>query len=325
MGAKNAHPPLAYEMSPLTLRLLSATSSYLLQHESFTNTLAALVPPSSSLLSPQLASFGDPPRQPEVKSSLFASTEPNLSSLMVMAGTSQAALLSELTTLLGADLVKALPLRTEAECALNAPASIVDIARVSVAVSTSEELSRILSLILNAPTIKVLRLVNSFASENPYRFCSLSASLGEGAHVCEIQLHLAQLLALRNEAHEDFFQTTLPLSPGEQQLYLDAFQDLSLNAYNLADTIPSQISSILSSSSIPNLRALTLLASPPFLSSGKLLLVASIKLAAPLLARAKRHHPRKQEDMLDFYTALRLRGLAYKMLKNYYRAVEYVL
>jgi hypothetical protein len=29
--------------------------------------------------------------------------------------------------------------------------------------------------------------------------------------------------------------------------------------------------------------------------------------------------------MLDFYTALRLRGLAYKMLKNYYRAVEYVL
>ena len=118
------------------------------------------------------------------------------------------------------------PLKGEARCVEKAVneydgdySKLVDVVRCSIVVDTEDQLEAVARALLdaNATSYRVVRLKNRFKDPlfNGYRDALYSISVrvvlaggGEIWHVCEVQLHLAAVLAHKEESHEyyEFFR-----------------------------------------------------------------------------------------------------------------------
>ncbi|GMI42929.1 hypothetical protein TeGR_g14659 [Tetraparma gracilis] len=140
------------------------------------------------------------------------------------------------------------PLKTEESCTRKVRDDyggkfrmLGDIVRGSIVVATEKNLKKMLDALLvgrseDGVTVKVVRLKNRFA--NPMftgiRDCLINIVLvyDGGSHCCEIQLHLAGILALKGACHRyyDFFREYFTGTAASYQIRLELFEKVDVGA-----------------------------------------------------------------------------------------------
>jgi tetratricopeptide (TPR) repeat protein len=164
---------------------------------------------------------------------------------------------------------------------------LCDVVRCSIVASSEEQLALFLTSLLEGrvESVAIVRLKNRFKYPmfTGIRDCliNVNISLPDGvAHVGEVQLHLAPILALKGRCHEyyDFFREFFVGNDASYKLRLDVFERLGSINDTIDTTIEDKIREILSGSDINKLEALDEISSESVLGDGDLSKLTNIRL-----------------------------------------------
>ena len=212
--------------------------------------IASRTLPLSLLLAPRFESFGDSPKQKGRGGGVGGDEdEPTLASLLGDAGRAKdrldgcMAAFLERSGLDPASAYKGAPLKTRESCTRKVRDDykgdallLCDICRCSVVVKSEEDLKNVLDELLKGGWGGVVvRLKNRFKYFlfTGIRDCLLNVEIelepgGGKTHICEIQIHLDVILALKKISHTyyDFFREYFKGSTESYQKRVEAFDEL---------------------------------------------------------------------------------------------------